>query len=482
MNNFKQCLVMDLTHGGVKIACEMTKQLDKVYAYDIYNTLKKENKDLLLRYNVEILSNLEDIDNDTLIISPVHLPLTYIDIENKINKKNNNYKFLTHHDAVKIILDYWIEKTANIPKIEITGVKGKTNSVFMLKEILTSYNPLILSSLGAMLFKNNRKFILKKNISITPASIIETVKLANRISNPTCGVKPDYKNVNYDVAIFENSLGSCGIGDIGLLTNIAENYPIANNKKTASIAKKQIFNCKKVVIEEETLSKYYKEEKIKFKDKINTYSLNKDNSDSNLVLKNVDYSLNETKIEVKYTSLKTISNKEISGNIEINTFAPGKHHVQNVLGVISACLTLDIDIDLIEQGLNNYHGINGRTSIKKIDNLNIIEEVNPGINTKAIKNSIEMINDLKDYCIIIGGQYGITCEEIDEKKLSNYLDEISENKNIILTEELGKNILNKTKRKLRFIENYNDAIDLALENNKNILFIYRSNYGEISKR
>ena len=40
------CLVIDLTHGGVKIAISLvkTKKYDTVYAYDIYKTLKPIDK------------------------------------------------------------------------------------------------------------------------------------------------------------------------------------------------------------------------------------------------------------------------------------------------------------------------------------------------------------------------------------------------------------------------------------------------------
>ena len=36
--------------------------------------------------------------------------------------------------------------------------------------------------------------------------------------------------------------------------------------------------------------------------------------------------------------------------------------------------------------------------------------------------------------------------------------------------------------KIEFIEDYNDAQNSAIRNNKNILFIYRSNYSQVSKR
>lgn len=451
-------LVIDLTHGGVKIAINLAKKGEKVYAYDIYNTLKIDEKKLLKNYKVELiqLKDINKLRNNLKVIYPIHLPLTHEEI-----KKHNpdlNYTFITHHKAVKELLKEWGK---NILKVEITGVKGKTSSVFMLKEILIDKNPLILSSLGAIFYNNGKKSLLKKNISITPANIKETIDLAN--------------GKDYNLAIFENSLGACGIGDVGLLTNIAENYSIAKNKCNAAEAKKQIFDCNLVVCQKESLDKYYSDI---HHEKINSFSL--DDKNANLYLNDVNFSLDKTIMDLEYKDMITLKGERISGNFKVESFAPGLHHVSNVLGVVLTCLSLNIDKEKIIYGLKKYKGIKGRTNKKTIKNSIIIEEINPGINTKAIKESINMIKDLKNYYIAIGGDYGITCEEIDEKKVSEFLDTISND--IILTGPVGNGILDKMKNKPKYMENYNEVYDLAIKNNKNLLFIYRSNYSKLSKR
>ena len=96
-----------------------------------------------------------------------------------------------------------------------------------------------------------------------------------------------------------------------------------------------------------------------------------------------------------------------------------------------------------------------------------------------------MIKQVEDYYIIIGGKYGITCEEIDEEKLSQFLNNYLKNNantNLILTDELGESIKNKLNTDVKFIKNPEDAQKLAIDENKNILFIYRSNYSQVSKR
>lgn len=543
-------LVIDLTHGGVKIAAELKKMnnFKNIFAYDIYGTITKEDKSLLYSYDINVLNNEEDIisymnkikSKDLLVINSVHCPFNIASFlkEYKVKQCKNelfidnsffnnkttdklSIKEITHHEAVKLILNTWKDylKEQKIPVVEVTGVKGKTSVVAMLKEILTIKNPLILSSLGSCLYKNNKSnnksFILKKNISITPASVLEAVNLAKKIDNPDCvkvedmlpneNLSKEYFlkkgigfGISYKSCIFENSLGVTGLGDVAVLTNIVENYPIAKNSSNASNAKKQVFNCDIVVIEKETLDKYYSD--YKKMSNINTFSFNDKSAD--IIVKNVNYNLNKSKIDVEYKNIRTISGNygiskdygisegsEISESLTIETFAPGKHHVMNVVCVLATSLSLGIDKNLIVSGLKNFKGICGRTSLKFEKKSIVIEEINPGINTKAIESSIEMIDNLKDYVVILGGKYGVTCEEIDEDRVASLLDNyLNKNNNLdiqfnlVLTDDLGYEIEKKMDNSVEYLKDPIEAKKIAIDNNKNVLFIYRSNYSQINKR
>ena len=466
MNN----LVIDLTHGGVKIAISLAKNGANVLAYDIYNTLNSIDKRMLQIYNVEVieLDDLKDFKGDVNVIYPIHMPLSFDEI--KSYNPNLNFTFQTHHEIIKELLKEWGE---DILKVEITGVKGKTTTVFMLKEILIDYNPLILSSLGAFLYEDKNEIILKKDISITPANIKETVDLAYKYANPIC--RPEENERKYSSAIFESSLGVSGIGDVGLLLNVVEDYPIAQNKSSASKAKKQVFRCKNVCIDKETLDKYYSDVK---HENINVFSITDKNA--NLFIENYDYSLDKTFLELKYNNVKTINGNVISGNITIETFAPGKHHVSNVLGAVLTALTLEINLNKIIDGLKNFKGLYGRCFKKTIENSIIIEEINPGLNTTAVKECINMLDDLDNYYIAIGGDYGITCEEIDEDKLISFLNTFD--KEIYLTGDLGFSISSKLSNNYKYIKNYSDIYNIAVKDNKNLLFIYRSDYRKVSNR
>ena len=473
MNN----LVIDMTHGGVKIAVSLAKKGGNVLAYDIYDTLNVIDRKMLEIYDIWLLddlSELKDYKGDVRVIYPIHLPLTMDEITS--NNPDLNYTFTTHHEMIGELLKDWGD---DIPKIEITGVKGKTSSVFMLKEILIDENPLILSSLGALLYENHNEIILKKNISIAPANIKETVDLAYKIANPVCkiadGIVESENLRKYESAIFESSLGVSGIGDVALLCNISENYPIAKGRSCAAEAKRQVFGCRNVVCEKESFDKYYSDIK---HPNVNTFSL--DDESANLHVERADYSLDETEIAIIYEDVKTVDGDVLNGSLRVKTFAPGPHHVKNVLGVVLTCLVLKIDEEKIVKGLANYNGITGRTTKRSKGNSTIIEEINPGINTDAIRQSINMIGDLEGWYVAVGGDYGITCEEIDEDKVADYLNSLESD--IILTGDVGSSILPKMTGKAEFIGNTDEVYDMAVRDGKNLLFIYRSDYHKLSQR
>ncbi|MBE6511655.1 MAG: coenzyme F430 synthase [Methanobrevibacter olleyae] len=560
--------LVDLTHGGVKISSELAKSgnYENVYAYDLYNTLKSEDEDLLITYDVNIIKDLDSFKNQLklnsfnrivekgekgekerddereekdLIINPIHSSLNIKEllieiaelIDSNVESILNQYDIINHHQATELVLSLWKEETIkqDVKTIEITGVKGKTSVAFLLKEIFLENNKdtLLLSSLGAYLFRKNnydeQKIILQKDISITPANIINTIQLAKKIANPKCSTFPicdknldleermedseileefnenPYLDLNYEMAIFENSLGICGLADIGILTNLVENYSIAKGQSDAKNAKRQVFNSPSVVIEYETLNEFYPNEKDECKDKINSFSLN--DAEANVYCESIEYDIDKTKAGIIYHDLKTIDGKLINGKLSIDCFAPGPHHILNVLAAATTGLALGIKEETIQNALSNFKGIDGRTNVREIyaeKGLRIIEEINPGINTKAIESSINMINDIEDYYIIIGGKYGVTCEEIDEEKLSEFLQEYlihNPNANLILTDELGKSLESKIRLlnnkddedaedrfKIEFIEDWEEAQNVAIDNNKNILFVYRSNYSQVSKR
>lgn len=448
-------LIVDMTHGGKLIASEFSKLDDfNVFALDIYNTLSEKEKSSLKRKGISFVEEdfLDEINSDKhlndnfLIIAPIHC-----NIKSKVH--------MTHHEAVKFLM----KDRINVPIIEVTGVKGKTSVVWMLKEIFKDLNPLILSSLGVEIIENSESTVLKSDISITPASIIEAWQLAE-----------NYENIG--ICIFETSLGGTGLADVGILTNIAENYPIASGEKTASHAKAQIFKSKLVACDFDSFHHFYSN----FDENVNTFGIN---DDANVNASKIKFGLDETFFNVEVNNLKTIDGSILNLSFDISTFAPAEHHLSNVLCAICAALSLNTPINQIKKGLRNFKGVNGRTSIRSYRKSKIIEEINPGINVTAVKKAVRMIENFEDPTLIFGGKYGITCEEIDENSASEFLNELDNKIRLILVDELGKSIKNKIKRKNKYVDDFNDAIEESVNiGSKMILLIYRSNFSDIDKR
>jgi UDP-N-acetylmuramyl pentapeptide synthase len=442
---FKNVLVVDMTHGGKIIATEFSKLPGyNVFGWDIYNTLTDEDKNNLHESGVKLVDE-NYLNRSTWVVAPIHCNLDY-----PVN--------MTHHEAVAFLMKNRIK----IPVIEVTGVKGKTSVVHMLKEIFKDLNPLILSSLGLEVVDDGESKLLKKDISITPANIIDAWRMAQE----------------YDAGIFivETSLGGTGLAEVGILTNIIEDYSIAKGTRKASEAKIQIFNNKLLACDYDSFNRFYPD----FKEKTNTFSIDKK---GNVKASNIIFGFQETIFQVEVKDLKTISGEILDDAFEISTFAPAPHHVQNVISAICASLTLGISKNHIINGLKNYNGLKGRTSIANRKEVRIIEEVNPGINLATIEKAISMLEDLPRTGIVFGGKYGVTCEEIDEQSASSILNELTKDIQLILTDELGNAVKDGIERNFHYIPHLDEAMDYALNFGcQNILLIYRSTFPDLQHR
>jgi len=140
-------------------------------------------------------------------------------------------------------------------------------------------------------------------------------------------------------------------------------------------------------------------------------------------------------------------------------------------------------MEKIKEGLNNFKGVKGRTSIEEHDGIRFIKEINPGLNVTAVKKALLMMEDMDNVGVIFGGKYGITCEEIDEESVSAVLDDINGYMPLILVDELGDSVKNILKRNFIYRNDLNGAIECAIDNTcSNILIIYRSNFSDLKKR
>ncbi len=437
-------LISDANHGGLTLIKEYSKYTDHtLYFYDTYNKLTRAKKRKLEReYNVTFLEKdyvKENIDEFTTI-SPVHMPDMF----------RCDY---THHEFTGYLLKkHKAEYGWDFSVIEVTGVKGKTTTTFLLANILRNYNTLILSSDSLTYNSPEGSKVLSRDLSITPASIITSLNIA-RDNNLL-------DKINYFIC--EVSLGITSNCDVGVLTNIIEDYPVANGKRSASIAKRSVFNSRYVVCDKNTLDTYYGDINNR---NITTVSLNDKNS--NVYASRIDYLIDKTSVEVNY-------NNEV---FSISTFAHSDFYINNILLAVAVALVLKIGKKEIIENMNDTKALDGRGSYTRVGDKLVFEDINSGLNTSSIKKCIDNISRYSDsFTVILGGDYGITCEEIDEKSLCRYIGSI-QGKKIILTGELGYNLNKKLADDYEYYENLKDAFSNATCSSQDIIqIIYRSEY------
>ncbi|WP_456471631.1 coenzyme F430 synthase [Methanocaldococcus sp.] len=211
------------------------------------------------------------------------------------------------------------------------------------------------------------------------------------------------KNDDKDLYIFECSLGLIRC-KYGAITNVLENYKIAKGLRSALVKFSTVKNSKVCYINKKDVIKYNLKVKANILD-VNVNILNK-------------------------YPLKFIYKNNL---IELNKSILGLHYIENTIFSLEiAKHYLDID-DIIKKlkefKIKNRMEVNGR----------VVKNINPGLDVKAIEYSINDYLSIFDGPIYIGGDFGVTCEEIDVKKLAEVLKKFDAK--YIFVGDIGKELL-----------------------------------------
>lgn len=364
----------------------------------------------------------------------------------------------THHE----FCGYLIEKHKkmhnwNFKIIEVTGVKGKTTVVDITSKLLAcDMNVLVLNSQALTYKTPDGDTILDETLSITPASILTALNIACENNLLGC----------IDCFIAEVSLGITGMCDVGVLTNIVENYPIGGGKLNACDAKKSVFNAETVVCDIDTYDKYYKDVSC---DNLKLVGFN--NSCCDIYTDSVKYDFNNSIINFTYDEMK----------YSMECFALSDFYVMNILFATLICQIIGKSIKSIINDIVSIKTLKGRGSYRQVDDKIVLEDINAGLNMTSIKQCVDNIKRYSDnFSLIIGGDYGITCEEIDEEKLLKYIKKLDIDE-IVLTSSVGKSLYEKLENheKFKYFKSLKEAFNYTkLQDKDFIQIIYRSKYSE----
>nr|WP_050559947.1 MULTISPECIES: coenzyme F430 synthase [Methanothermococcus] len=411
-------LVIDVNHGALDLAKELLNLGYDVDVWDIYGKLEKD-----------VLKGYLDVVKKINLIKSKEKPVfeNYDKIIAPIHCPID-FPFVPFHDAVSEIIK---EKYGKIHKkfIEVTGVKGKTTTTEMINFILKDdYN--------VFLHNSNKG-------SITPVILLNILE-------------ENENNIdNIDYFIFEVSLGltSCGYGAI---TNIAENYPIAGGRRNALVKMDFLKNADKKYVNKFII------------DDFNIPIDLKDLNDINLINSEDVEILSKYPLKYKYNNLLVQFNKNIFG----------KHLVEDSMFAIEISKNF-LDYETILERIKRFN-LKNRMNIEKKGSNYIIKNINPGLDLKAIDYAInDFIGSFNSGYIVVGGDFGCTCEEINIERLSNVIKKWkNKNKNIrfLFAGDVGKRLKDYVKptflENSKVLSNVDDIFNLELGDN--VLIIYRT--------
>lgn len=352
-------LIIDINHGALDLAVEYEKSGKNPVIWDIYGKLERDEK--FKECNKNILSKFK-------IISKKEMPdfSNYTEVIAPVHCPID-VEFKTFHDAVSEIISKKypgvIEKM-----ITVTGVKGKTTTTELLKHILSE---------EYTVYCHN-----SNDGSITPITVLN---ILNNLSD-------ERKLQIYDFFIFEISLGIVS-SKYSILTNILENYKIARGMRSASIKIDSLKNSKIAIIND---------------DVINIFDVNHKNLK---VVKNANII---SKYPLKFNYLKN--------DFEFNESILGSHFIENSIFAIELCSNF-LSFEKIKNSLKKFK-IENRMNVEKKEEYTIVKNINPGLDLKAIDYAIsDFLSLFENGMVIVGGDFGCTCEEINIEKLAELINQ-----------------------------------------------------------
>jgi UDP-N-acetylmuramyl pentapeptide synthase len=431
-----RAVVLDLTHGGAVIARKLTEITASVTGIDVYKTLVPEDLEALEHEGIRTSQSPLDTSEFDVLIAPVHLDPCYSMLVDATKKK---IPVISHHAAVGEILRGAFKGST---VIEITGTRAKTSTSILLAEIL-SRNKKVISHTSRGLEDWSKRCIIQNGMSITPASILRAVDVAEE-----AGIKPD-------VFIFEISLGGTGNADIGVITTIVDDYKIANNTRLASEAKRRIILDAKqgstLVINYDALRSFGA-----CRRDVNIISF----SDSVNAAANVYYEKISSKggtIAYFFDGRKGKINLRRTRDYDLTSYKTA------FVCASAVALAMDIDPGKIECSLREFKGAKGRMIKTALAGRTLIDNSNSGMDIKSAEKALEYAKTEEARIVmVLGEEAKEVCEGLEpagvERFIEKHLDEIY---SLVLVGERMKPLASKNINKIYHAGDLSEGIGFA---------------------
>jgi UDP-N-acetylmuramyl pentapeptide synthase len=430
--------VLDLTHGGIVIARKLKKIVNSVSAVDVYKTLDTGELSALKDEGINICRDALKATDFDILIAPMHLDLKYPML---VEAANNSIPVLSHHEAVgQLLEDYDLDdKTI----IEITGTKAKTSTSTLLAEILSREKKVVShTSRGVEDWVTGK--VIKKGLSITPASILVALDAVREV-----GIEPE-------VFIFEISLGGTGCADIGVITTIANDYPIANNTRRASEAKRgMILNAKPgstLVINNDALRFFGACRRdvniVSFSDTVNaSCNVYYENITSNVGV--IAYYLGKKQGRVHIRE---------APDYDISSYKTA------FVGAAAIALVMDVDAGTIERAFREFKGVEGRMRKISLEGRILIDNSNSGMDIKSAEKALAYAKEEGGRIVmVLGEEAKEVCEGLDPAGVKRFTDKhMNELVALVLVGERMKPFTNNNINKnIYYADSLSKGIELA---------------------
>jgi coenzyme F430 synthetase len=373
-------LILDLTHGGDKIGREYLALGHEVTLVDVYRTSHQEERRSLDREGFRVLEAAPSEMFDLAVV-PVHCPDRFLG-------QAHFERRITHHHAVGELIKF------AVPVIEVTGAGAKTTTCFVMAHMLSKLGRKVLlhTSRGDYLVSSQGTKTINDRASIAPASLIPLSRMEG-----------------YDVAVLEESLGGCGLGDVCAITTLGDNYPIAAGTRHAYDGKVQMVRLAKgtVVIPREEEAMWQQD----IAPNVRSICFG-ENGD-------VDAELDEhLQLGVPLTlRLRHLEEKAVV-DLPSSFLAPS--YLTAFQCATAIMVGLGFDLEQVRSAFEGFTGVPGRGEVSREGNWYLVRERNPGVSARSIDWNLDVIETyyrIKDICLVIDPLDLKVCEKLDMKAI-----------------------------------------------------------------
>ena len=367
-------LLLDMTHGGQILAPLYKAEGHDVTVADVYKIAPDTMLNSLKELGIRVEIGEPSPDHYDLVSMPCHCPDIFLE--------NCTYDSrIWYSQSVNHFMD------DDRFRIEVTGVKGKTSTCYILAHILACAGKKVFlrSSRGSGPYTSGGHEITELK-SIAPPYLLDLPK------------------GGYDIIICEVSLGGSGKADISCITNLLEDYGIAKNTRHAEEAKKDILTDRVNIVldsEKDIWSKYGKPLRT-VRDRVKIVDLPKFGEPTKLI---VDY--------------------EGEHEITLDGSYLGIQYIEAIGMALEVCDSMNIPNEAVLSALSSFKGVPGRGEIQYRGGVRYVIERNPGISHMSVERTLRTLKNmgcLDDAIVIIDPVSKKVCDKLDRELIEKVVD------------------------------------------------------------